>query len=114
MRNLFSKYLYVRQYLRECNLLYNNYLTLLLSFLLSVLIFSGPIAILINLCIFNDTFNLVLAGIGFLVGLVFIMTKILFHKIVLKDHKIEGLKSYYLIDGIFMIIVAILWVLIIV
>ena len=113
MRKLFSNYLYVKQYLKECNLLSGNYLTLLLSFLLSILVFSGPIAILINLLIFNDTMNIVMIGIGILAGLVYILTRILFHKIVLKEHKIEGLKSYYFFDGLFVILVAVLWVLII-
>lgn len=114
MRKSFSKYLYVRQYLKETNLLSGNLITLLLSFLLSLLVFSGPIAILINLLIFNDTMKIVIVGIGLLAGLVLVLTKILFHKIVLKEHKIEGLKSYYLYDGLFMIILTILWSLLLV
>ena len=115
MRKSFSKYLYVRQYLKETNLVSKkNILILLLSFLLSLIVFSGPIAILVNLLIFNDTINLVLAGIGLFVGLVIMLTKILFHKIVLKEHKIEGLKYYYLYDGIFMITLTVLWTLLLV
>ena len=136
MRKRFSEYLYVRQYLKECNIFNGNLLKLLCSFLLSLLIFSGPIAILKStdnmmiqmLCqydagysttegdilIFNDTMKFVMVMIGALVGVVFILTKILFHKIVLKEHKIEGLKSYYLFDGLFYILIAILWSLLLV
>ena len=114
MRKSFSKYLYVRQYLRESNYLNGNIITLLLCFLLSLLVFSGPIAILINLLIFNDTIDLVMAGLGLCIGLVFILTKILAHKIIFKEEKIEGLKWYYLYDGLFIVAFAILWAIIIV
>lgn len=111
MRNSYSKYLDVKKYLKEMDFNGKDFLILSLSFLLSLLIFSGPIAILINLLIFNDTMKLVFVGIGILAGLVFILTKILFHKIVLKEHKIDGLVYYYLYDGITVILVTVLCIL---
>ena len=113
MRKSFSKYLYVRMYLKEANLLAGNFINYGLCFLLSLLIFSGPIAIGINLLIFNDTMKLLLAGIGLLAGLVIVLSKILFHKLVIKE-KVDGIYWYYLYDGLFMVTLTILWSLLLV
>ena len=71
MRNSFSKYLYVKQYLRKISIPFKELiLPLVLSFILAILIFSGPISIIINLLVFVD-YQFLLAGLlGFIFSLV--------------------------------------------
>lgn len=115
MRNSYSKFLAIKNYLKNIDIPVKEYtLGMIFSLLISLLVFSGPIAILINLLIFNDTLYLVGVGIGIIAGLIFTVAKMLFYKHFLKDNKIEGMWNYYLFDGIYNMILCVLLMLIIV
>lgn len=109
MRKSFSKYLFVKQYLREIHItLKENILYLILSFILSLLIFSGAIAVIINLFVFVDYQKLLAAGLGLVLSLVLTISKVLYYTIVLKDNKVEGIITYYLYDGLISAIMMVL------
>ena len=108
-RKSFSKYLFVKQYLREVHIpLKENILNLILSFILSLLIFSGAIAVIINLFVFVDYQKLLAAGLGLVLSLVLTISKVLYYTIVLKDNKVEGIITYYLYDGLISAIMMVL------
>ena len=101
MRNSFSKYQYVRQYIREIHIpLKQMILPFLVSYLIALLVFSGPIAICINMLIFNDYMYLISGIMGLLLSFVLTLGKILYLNYVFKDEKIEGIKWYYFYDGL--------------
>ena len=109
MRNTYSKYLYVKQYLRELNIPFKQtLLPFFMSYLLALLIFSGPIAICINLLIFNDYMLLVSGILGLFLSLVLTIGKVLYYNFILKDEKIDGIKYYYLYDGLISAVLMIL------
>lgn len=112
MRNSFAKYQYVKQYIRELNISYKQAIVpYLLSYLIAVLVFSGPIAICINLLIFVD-YTILLSGLlGLFLSLILTLGKILYYNYILKDEKVDGIRYYYLYDGlisaVFMVLIMI-------
>ena len=106
MRKAYSKYLIAKRHIMSVNpLVKDNIWLILASFLLSVLIFSGPIAILINLLIFVDYTVVICIGLGIFVGLAVTVAKILFYNFLLNDNKIPEMKYYYLFDAFINVIV---------
>ncbi len=86
----------VRAELRELRKeIKNPFLIGLFSFLLALLIFSGPIVLLFNCFIFHDFMNLVLYGLYFCVFGIILLTNF-FNSNFIADKKVEGMGLYHL------------------
>ena len=109
MRSSFAKYQYARQYIREVHIPFKQLvLPFFISYLIGLLVFSGPIAICVNMLIFNDYMKLVSGIMGLFMSLVLTLGKILYLGYIFKDEKIEGIKWYYFYDGLISAVIMIL------
>ena len=81
------------------------------SVLLAILIMLGPIVLLINCFIFNDSFNMILAGLVVCVYFIIYLSRVFYYKTITQK-QVEDMKIFYLVDSLICLIGLVLGVLI--
>lgn len=99
MHNIIERYNNCKLRIKEISSQTNNKLWIgISSFLLALLIISGPVVVLINCFIFNDYLNLILIGLGFCLYLVVILSRFFYYKTITKK-EVEDIHIFYLLDS---------------
>lgn len=112
MRNAYQKFLDVKKQIAEIKIsTKDTVLYLIFSILASLLLFCGPIAVLINCLIFVDYQTLIFIGLGICIFGVLFFSRFFYYEGITKK-QIENMKYFYLFDSISVLIITIVLVII--